>query len=703
MARWQRHARLGLGIFAVVFAAVLYFVIGERRTPAAVQGVERIDPTASSEIKGGDAIQVKGEKRDVRVEFASQISYTDGRTKYTGFKAFIDNRGGRSFTVAGDEALTGAELSTYDLSGNVTLNTSDGLTATTPRATFTEADGIMKGDGPVQFNRARVTGSGVGFTYDRAVDRLWLLNQAVIEVAAKDGQGGMRVTSGAAGHSRLERYMRFERGMRMERQGQVMEADNSTVFLLKDRDEPENVELRGNSKITGGTGTGSLQAMQARDINLHYADDGRTLEQALLVGKAGVQLARPDGSPGNQLIAETIDAQLAPDGSITSLSGREQVTVNLPATGEAAARAVKSQLLNASGQSGRGITAMTFENGVEYREDAARGGTPRVARARTLQAGMSGNGTIEQATFSGGFKFEDGRLAASSTDAIYDVIKGTLSLRSSAGATVPDLADERVTVRAQNIDVTLSPRSMTATGSVSAQFSPGRRAGERGTSLLSDKEAVMINAEVFVFDETAGTGTYSGKAATEEVKTATQAVLYQQESGTTIRGDTITLNEKTGSLIATGNVLANLPIAGRGEGAKGNSVARAGEFQFEEAKRRAVFIKQAQLDGVQGALRANRIELFLAAKDNSLERMVADGAVTAGIEKRVATGQHMTYHPAEEKYVMTGTPVRLTQECQESTGRTLTFYRASNNVVVDGNEEIRVQTKGGSKCPEPPK
>jgi len=147
-----------------------------------------------------------------------------------------------------------------------------------------------------------------------------------------------------------------------------------------------------------------------------------------------------------------------------------------------------------------------------------------------------------------------------------------------------------------------------------------------------------------------------------------------------------------------------LPIAGStAGGAKGMSVARAGEFQFEDAKRRAVFLEQAQLDGVQGNLRGNTIELFLAASGNGLERLVADGGVTAGVDKRVATGQHLTYFPPDEKYVLTGTPVRLVQGCQESTGRTLTFYRASDRISVDGNEEIRVQTKGGSKCPEPAK
>jgi lipopolysaccharide transport protein LptA len=696
MARWQRHARLALGLFAVAFAVVLWFVIDERRAPGVVQGVERLDPTAKSEIKGGDAIQIKGAKRDIRVEFASQIAYTDGRTKYTAFKAMIDNRGGRGLVITGQEALVGADLSAYDLSGNVTLSTSDGLTATTPRASFTEAEGILRGDGPIQFQRARVKGSGVGFTYDRGLDRLWLLDKAAIEVAPSRDAGGMRVTSGAAGHSRAERYMRFERGVRMERQGQVMEADTATVFLLKDRDEPEIVELRGGSKITGAAGTGSMQEMQARDINLYYAPDGRTLQRALLTGQSSIQLARADGSPGQQLLAESLDTSLAPDGAVTRLFGRENVRVVLPATADAAARSVVAPLLNAGGEPGRGLTAMTFENGVEYREEASKGTGGRVARAQKLHAGLSPSGMIDQADFTGGFRFEDGALVATSGEASYQVTKGTLTLKSPGGAAQPRVADERVTLNADLVDVTLSPRVMTATGKVSAQFSAGRREGERGTTILSDKEAVLISAEKFVFDETTGTGTYTGK-------TPEKAVLWQQGSGTQIRADSITLNEKVGTLTAAGNVVATLPIAGRKEdGPNGTSIATAGEFEFDDAKRRALFTKQAQLDGGQGNLRASRIELFLAPKDNALERLVADGSVTAGVDKRVATGQHLTYHPADEKYVLTGTPVRLVQDCQESTGRTLTFYRGSDKISVDGNEEIRVQTKG-SKCPDPPK
>ena len=144
--------------------------------------------------------------------------------------------------------------------------------------------------------------------------------------------------------------------------------------------------------------------------------------------------------------------------------------------------------------------------------------------------------------------------------------------------------------------------------------------------------------------------------------------MLLQDSGTQIRADAITLNEKIGTLTGHGQRRDDVAHCGTKDGgAKGTSTRRGpGEFQFDDAKRRAVFIKQAQLDGVQGNLRADRIELVLAPTDNTLERLEGDGAVTvAGREARGHRTDDLTYHPADEQYVLVGTPVRLVQGCRE--------------------------------------
>ena len=67
-----------------------------------------------------------------------------------------------------------------------------------------------------------MTGSSVGASYDRQRDVLWMLDQAHITVAPDDkGAGGADVTAGAAGYAKRDRYIRFERSVKMRRGPQL--------------------------------------------------------------------------------------------------------------------------------------------------------------------------------------------------------------------------------------------------------------------------------------------------------------------------------------------------------------------------------------------------------------------------------------------------------------------------------------------------
>ena len=94
----------------------------------------------------------------------------------------------------------------------------------------------------------------------------------------------------------------------------------------------------------------------------------------------------------------------------------------------------------------------------------------------------------------------------------------------------------------------------------------------------------------------------------------------------------------------------------------------------------------------------------LAKGENTLEALEAVGAVTAIVDKRTVTGVRLNYTTADEKYVVFGAPVRMIDaDCQETIGKTLTFWKASDRVIFDGNNEVRTQTKGGGKCPTTPR
>jgi lipopolysaccharide export system protein LptA len=688
-----------MAVVALGVIGAVGYSLRPRAVRVAPAPIERLDPTATVETRGGDVIQLKGSRQDARIEFDSQVTYDTGETKLMGVKVSVDNRAGRSYTITGKEARVGKDQTSYDIKGDVKLETNDGLTAVSEQATYVDSEKIVRAPGPVSFTRGRMTGTGIGFTFDEQRNTLWLLDQAVIKVEPNGTSGRMDITAGAFGFARTDRYMRFERGMHMDREGQTIDASEAVVHLFPDRDEPDLIELRGDSRVSGGTGMGALQSMSARDMNLDYREDGRSLQQATLAGQSAIQLAGKGGASGQALKGEFLDIALAPDGSVSNLSSRQNVTVTLPATRDTAARTIRSNVLTANGGA-QGLSAMRFTEGVNYTEAATRTQGARIARAQSLDAALDpAAGTLQDATFTGNFQFTDGPLTATSNLARYSIGAGTLALSGKQGAADPQIKDEALTIDATAIDVTLNPRKMVATGKVRSALLPQAKSGGAGQAgkrpgLLGDKDPVQIIAESLTYDEALRRGEYKG-----------QAVLLQGQ--TQINADALTIDETKGDLSAVGKVITALAIV-RKDAKPGtpspSTIGRGGSFTYTDQGRRATYQTGATLDGENGNLRAEKIEIVLAAEENSLARLEATDKVTALVDKRTVTGARLSYVPADEKYVVTGAPVTMVDaDCQELSGKTLTFFKASDRVQVDGNDEVRTQTKGGGKCTPTPK
>jgi len=116
--------------------------------------------------------------------------------------------------------------------------------------------------------------------------------------------------------------------------------------------------------------------------------------------------------------------------------------------------------------------------------------------------------------------------------------------------------------------------------------------------------------------------------------------------------------------------------------------------------RKLTYTGDAHMTGPQGDMTATKIELFLKPSGDELDRAEAYEKMTLREQNRTTIGNRLTYTTADEKYVITGAPVEITDECgRVTTGHTLTFVKATDTIVVDGNDQIRTQTKGGGKCP----
>jgi hypothetical protein len=64
----------------------------------------------------------------------------------------------------------------------------------------------------------------------------------------------------------------------------------------------------------------------------------------------------------------------------------------------------------------------------------------------------------------------------------------------------------------------------------------------------------------------------------------------------------------------------------------------------------------------------------------------------------------LSYFAADERYVLSGGPAHVVEQlpadCRQTTGRTLTFFKATDSLMVDSNAQGRTQSRTGGACPE---
>jgi len=693
--RWQKRARVVVAMVGIASAIAIYAAMGERTKQTLAPPPQRSDPNAIVESSGNVLQQVRGSKQDYLIEAERQLTYAGGATKLIGVKITIRNRGGRDYVVTGREATAGENQKELQLSGGVTLAASDGFIVHADTATFSEESGLMTAPGAVTFERDRMMGSGVGMSYDKNNDILMLADQSHVTLRDDRGNTSMEFTSGKSTFARMEHTLALEGNVHALRGEQVIDATQGVAHLTEDEQHITDIELRGNSRVGGG-GAG-VDSMSARDIDLHYADDGETLERVWLLGGGAVAMTGQGGSAGRQIIGDTLDIALAPDGSLTKSTGNGNVRLDLPGSPESPARSIRARTLDADGAAGKGLTAAKFTDNVEYREESGTSSAARVATSRTLTVELTDD-AVSNAVFTGAVKFEEQGLQAAAGEARYDPMKGSLRLTGSEAGAVPRVSDDQVTIDGNAIDVGLQGRLMKATGGVKTTLRARTAIGRGGTgggdatklpSLFKQDQPANVNADALDYQGASGKAIYTGSAT-----------LWQGE--TTMRADLITIDQTTGDLVATGNARSSITLD------TGVSIARSAEIRYADAAHTitygsvknalGVVAVQAQLGGPQGDLRADRIEVLLAEQGGHVNRLEAYTNVSLKLDARTATGDRLTYFAEDERYLMSGAgakPVKVIEMCRETTGKTLTFFKSADRVIVDGNEEIRTQTKNG--------
>ena len=689
--KWQKRARMGVAVFGLVVAIAVYATMGERQSVAPVNRTPGLDPTAVLESVGATFQQFRAARQDYVIEADRQLTYEGGATKFLGVTITVRQRAGRDFIVSGREAQAGQGQADIELTGDVTLAASDGFFATADRAIFSEADSTVRVPGPVSFQKGRMTGSSIGMTYDQETDVLSLLEQARVTVTDESGAAATEFHADTATLARLEDSLTLTGSVHVLRGQQVLEADDCYVHLSTGVEFVTAIELRGHASVVGGS---AFDSMTAEDIDLDYTEDGAALERVRLSGDGAIVMNGTGGEAGREFAGDVLDLLFAPDASLTSATGNGRVRVALPGALEAPgspARNVSAAAFEATGEPGNGLTAARFDGEVEYREEASKGRAPRTVRSNMLRITLAET-SVTAAVFSGGVLFEEQGLRASGAGAQYDPTIGTLRLTGTDAGGAPHVADEQIEIDADLIDVRLAGRQMTASGSVTTLLYAG--ASGRLPRLLQAGEPVNVSSDTLDYQGGGGAAVYAG-----------DATLWQ--GATAIRADQIMLDRASADLVASGAARSTIVLD------LVEAVGRADEIRYDDLARTIVYeapaetpavvaaTPPAQLSGPQGDIRARRIEIVLGRATSSAERLDAYGDVSANLGVRMVTGDRLTYFAEDERYVMSGIatiPVTIVDECRETSGRTMTFFKSTERIIVDGREEVRTRSIRGASC-----
>jgi len=677
---WPRIARIVVAVVGLGCAAAIFVYTRKRPAPAPPPQVLS-DPTATVVDAGALQQFLRSSGAPIKVACGKFLAYPDGRGRCE--KAKVEGLEDTRFTIAAylletrrKPGATETPPDSYEASGNpVVVTTDDGLRLESATASYDAATRQLTIPGAVTFVKGRLSGRGVGATYDRELDAITLLDQATARVQPDAaGKGAADATAKQMSLVRGQHTLLMTGNARIAGELQTLTANQSTVQFTADESAIKFVELRGAGRVTPGAGSAAdMPAMSADNITMALYEDGLTLQHATLTGRAVLTIG---GKASKSIRASYIDFFTGADGrTLTRLQARDGVIVDLVATADAAGRRITAAAMSATGEEKKGLTSARFDGNPVFEEmtpagpvrgGAAADGKPaRTGKATALELTLGGQlDAIESADFLQNAEFKDGTMTGRADIAQYFEAKKRLLLlpnprdpRRRSSVTTPDLRVDATT----RIDVQTGTQDLHAQGNVTTQMkrTAADAASQPGALFDGDGE-VIGEADTLDYVKATGQATYTGTKGA-------RARLRQGE--TSIQADLLVFTEKSRNLVARGAVDSSWMLAVTPKDAKpaapGAAAASASlkkhrveadTLHYTEAARTSVYVgTPVTLKTEDGTVEAGKITFTQAAASKSLESMRAEGDVMAtwpgGSE---AVAHVLVYDAASEDYTLLG-------------------------------------------------
>ena len=742
--RWRSATKVLLALFVLGLSTIIFFGLRERERSAQPVVVERADPDALIQSKGSRVVQADAVGENLRVDAVTQLTYPDGALRLLGgVEVNLGERDGRdAFIVTGESASVNPEQTLVNVNGKVRFKSGGGLTATSEVVIYDEQSSVILMPERAVFSREGLEATADDSVYNRDEELLRLLKNARVILTETDSE--TTIQSPRAVIAENNGHMIFRNGVEISANGQMMQANMTEVFLRDDTARLESLSLQGGARVFGKNehsgllremsgqqihlhyagdrdtvdemkvmgsarvfgrekGPGDLREMAAQEILVHYADVGDVVDGATLKDGATVVFYGAGESAGTDVVAETIAIAFTENGEgLGSVLARDQVVLRVPGRGARNGQTIMADELDVHSSNGRFLDRTEFAGNVEYHESEDGNTITRTVVAERLDADLSeGLTSLDLALFSGDVRFEDGPMSGRSEEARYLLAESTVSLRRSLShQNAPRVVDQRGSIEADTIDVTFKGPVIRAVGDVESVLSSGGDEKDDETharpGLLDAEEPVLITAASLVYTASEKLTSYSGGT-------------HLWQGATEFHAEHLLLDEGTGDVRLEGDVRTRTEIRQTNEetmvAEASTTQAQANEMLYENELHQITYIDGAELKGPKGDLSADVIEVHLLPDNRTLDRFVAEGDVTLVTETRLVTGETLVFYDEDGRYEMTGDPVVILEEtaesedeCRMTSGLSITFYLAGDDVLVDGQSEARTETLSQT-CP----
>jgi lipopolysaccharide export system protein LptA len=385
--------------------------------------------------------------------------------------------------------------------------------------------------------------------------------------------------------------------------------------------------------------------------------DGRLLERAETSGPPQIVITQPDANQKTVVTAAKFTAKFTEKNRLATLHG------------EPDAKIVSSK----SGDSKSGDRKIA----------GAPGQPDRVSTSKMLDVVFLPEGAVASIMQAGGVTYVDGAQKAWAQRGEYTVADQLLVLSGS-----PRVVDNGMTTTAQTIRMNRTNGDAIAEGNVKSTYSDLKAQPDGG--MLASSDPIHVTSRSMTAHRSPAIAVYTGDAR-----------LWQNAN--VVEAPTLQFDRDHRSLIAqpVSTVLVQVDKMGKVTPVNITSA----RLNYADAERRIFLDGGVTAKGSDTMLTSQQMTVFLLPRSQStagagpgmpgqVERIVAQDKVVITQPTRHATGDHLVYTAADDKFVLTGgTPSIFDAERGKITGDSLTFYRHDDRVLVEGKETSPTVTK----------